>query len=185
MTKEQQLPTSEYLNVCFSYDPDTGSLKWKVRPVSHFSHCVRGSEWEAKRRNSIHAGKEFGAINTHGHIRGSLDGSLLYAHRLIWKMAFGSEPEIIDHINGDPADNRLQNLRSGSRLQNQRNMKLHSKNTSGKQGVYLHRQSGGWYARITTKAGSKLSFYSKERSLVEEWRKEHEKAHGYSGRASQ
>lgn len=185
MTKEDnKLPPAEYLRECFSYDPETGSLKWRERPESHFLHCRRGPVWEAKRRNALSAGKEFGVRNTHGHIRGGLDGELFYAHRIIWKMVYGEEPLIIDHRDGDTANNRLLNLLNGDRAANQRNQKLSTTNTSGSQGVYLHKQSGGWYARIQTPLGNNVSFYSKERGLVEAWRRDREIEFGYSGRAS-
>ena len=58
-------------------------------------------------------------------------------------MAHGEEPEFIDHINGNPADNRLCNLRSVSAAANQQNSSMQSNNTSGSVGVYKLR-SGGW-----------------------------------------
>ncbi|MCY1237871.1 HNH endonuclease [compost metagenome] len=130
------------------------------------------------------SGKKFGSRNTHGHVRGGLDGKLFYAHRIVWKMVHGDEPEIIDHLNGNPEDNSITNLRNGSRGDNQRNQKLSRTSTSGVQGVYLHRQSNGWYARINTPAGGKLSFYSKSKEAVEAWRRDREIEFGYSGRAS-
>lgn len=34
------------------------------------------------------------------------------AHRVIWKLAYGKDPEnVIDHIDGNPANNSLENLR--------------------------------------------------------------------------
>ena len=35
-------------------------------------------------------------------------------HRLIWKLIYGTEPEVIDHINRNSLDNRIENLREAS-----------------------------------------------------------------------
>lgn len=187
MTKEEQferLPSQQYLLECFQYDAEAGRLVWRERPLHHFLSANRSTEWEMKRRNSALAGRPFGSKNTHGHIRGGVNGARYYAHRLIWKIVHGDEPQIIDHINGDPSDNRICNLRNGSRSDNQRNLKRSSANTSGTPGVYKHKQAGGWYARINSTSGKNISFYSKSRDEVEAWRKSQEQKFGYSGRAN-
>lgn len=176
------LPTSEYLHECFSYDQDTGSLIWKERPISHFENSNRDPAWEMRRRNANLSGKNFGSTHSHGYLRGSLDREMLYAHRVIWKMVHNEEPNIIDHVNGIPTDNRIQNLVSGTSSENSRNMKVFKNNTSGRSGVYFHTASGGWYSRIRPKSGKEVSFYSKDRSEVEKWRQEKEVNFGFSQR---
>lgn len=56
---------------------------------------------------------------------------------------------LVDHINGNPLDNRRKNLRICNQSQNMRNRDAPKSNTSGYKGVYLHKQSGLWHARIT------------------------------------
>lgn len=57
------------------------------------------------------------------------------AHRVIWKMCHGEDPSIIDHINGDGHDNRLENLRSVTDHINQRNRSTVPISDSGVTGV--------------------------------------------------
>jgi hypothetical protein len=72
---------------------------------------------------------------------------------------------IIDHIDGNPHNNRIENLRLSSFFENARNTKKDARNTSGETGVYLNkatsrRKSSYWVAfwrengNIKTKAFS-------------------------------
>lgn len=55
---------------------------------------------------------------------------------------------IVDHIDGNPLNNRKSNLRIVTRSQNCMNRELHSNNTSSITGVNFHKQSSKWNARI-------------------------------------
>jgi hypothetical protein len=64
----------------------------------------------------------------------------LRLHRLLLNP---DKEEIIDHINGDPLDNRRSNLRICSKIENPRNMKRPISNKSGYKGVYLQKAMKG------------------------------------------
>jgi len=65
-------------------------------------------------------------------------------HRLIFNF-----PDFhIDHINHNPSDNRVENLRLVSREQNQANTKLRIDNTSGVKGVYYDKRHNRWMAYL-------------------------------------
>jgi hypothetical protein len=78
-----------------------------------------------------------------------VDGALRYAHRVIWKMTHGSDPDSIDHVDGNLANNRPDNLREATHSQNMMNAKLHASNTSGAKGVSLQKDHGMWRAYIS------------------------------------
>lgn len=78
-----------------------------------------------------------------------LDKTNYPPHRIIWKMVYGVDPpDVIDHINGDSRDNRLNNLRAVSQKENARNMKMSRSNTSGHTGVGVDSSGRGWGAHI-------------------------------------
>lgn len=67
-------------------------------------------------------------------------------HRLINQTEIGLET---DHINGDTFDNRKCNLRSVTTSQNGLGSRKLPLNKTGYRGVYLHKMTGKWEARIT------------------------------------
>lgn len=54
----------------------------------------------------------------------------------------------VDHIDGDPKNNRRSNLRLCSCADNQKNQRRHSNNTSGFKGVHWNKQRKRWRAEI-------------------------------------
>jgi hypothetical protein len=88
-------------------------------------------------------------VNSKGYveIRWQEDGSLksMLLHRLVFGECSG---KMIDHINGNPLDNRKQNLRAVTRAENQQNSKLYKSNTTGRKGVIWHVAARKYNARI-------------------------------------
>ena len=61
-----------------------------------------------------------GCLDRQGYVRGSVDGERVSEHRIIWIWFNGAIPEgmVIDHINGERADNRIENLQCISQREN-------------------------------------------------------------------
>ena len=71
-------------------------------------------------------------------------------HRLVVEAFVGRlEPrEQVDHINGNPSDCRVSNLRVVTGAQNAKNRRINQNNTAGAKGVHLHKRSQKYVARI-------------------------------------
>lgn len=146
------LPPQERLRKLLDYDPDTGRLIWRALTPDDFEPGKRSRETKARVWNRIYAGKPaLNAKKPNGYRCGTVDYAQLLQHRVIWKLMTGDDPDHIDHINGNPADNRWVNLRSVTREVNMRNMKRSKANTSGRTGVSFFK--GKWLATGTS--GSK------------------------------
>ena len=117
-------------------------LTWKKR-------CIDPSKSELSQKawNIRYAGKQAG-WNNRGYISIRLFKKGYLAHRLAWAMHYGVWPtQMIDHISGDRADNRIVNLRQITQSENNRNRRKSTKNTSGYVGVY--KRGAKWLARIS------------------------------------
>lgn len=145
----RELPPVERLNLLLEADFDSGTLRWKMRSPETFTAVgSRPPEWAAAHWNSKNGGKVAGARKAHGYHMTMVDGVHLMSHRLIWKMANGTDPVEIDHIDHDRGNNRLSNLREVPHLVNSRNLSLYKSNKSGVPGVGYHERDGVWQARI-------------------------------------
>ena len=119
------------------YDPTNGEFRWKL-PVNN-----------AKKKPGEIAG---GFSSNRKYWRVSLIGQDIRAHRLAWYMHYGEDPgpnRLVDHINGNSKDNRIDNLRLATDAENSRNRKIGANNTTGVKGVY--KRGNKYEARINDK----------------------------------
>jgi len=124
--------TQERLKEVLDYNPDTGLFTWKVRL------SIRAVK-----------GKVAGVINERGYIKIQIDKKIYRGHRLAWLYIHGKFPALgIDHINGNRADNRIDNLREATDSENKQNKAAQKNNKSGYLGVYWSKTMMKWTARI-------------------------------------
>jgi len=105
-----------------------------------------------------------------GYYRVYLNRKKYYLHRLL-AQAFIPNPEgkpEVDHIDGDPLNNCLSNLRWCTRAENNRNVGKRITNTSGYTGVSFHKASGKWQAYIYVNGKNKHLglFHTKEEAAA-------------------
>jgi HNH endonuclease len=144
----------------FSYD-EGGFLIWNTRPPEFYENPVHHKRW-----NDFHAGQRAGTINSFGYVKVKVFGKSRSVHRIIWFMKTGKWPEgQIDHVNGIKHDNRFENFRDVTGLENQRNRKFNKDNTSGFRGVYWNTRAKKWRAFIDT--GTHLGYFDKFEDAVE------------------
>lgn len=137
--------THELLTSLLEYDPETGQLFWRERPLTMFKSSGAHTAW-----NRRYAGQEtFTSTHREGYLRGNLLGEPWLAHRTVWWLITAEWPWVVDHINGNKADNRIANLRNGPPKLNARNRPLHKKNTSGVSGVWYNARTSKWQTTIS------------------------------------
>ena len=134
MAAKHSIPlTAERLRELFHYAPETGVF-------------TRRRAIAATKTNDV-----AGWLNAIGYWFIGIDHRQHLAHRLAWLYVHGAWPvNDIDHIDGNRANNRIDNLREATRgenLQNQRRAACTNR-SSGLLGAYWHKANSKWYAKI-------------------------------------
>jgi CO dehydrogenase/acetyl-CoA synthase gamma subunit (corrinoid Fe-S protein) len=114
----------------FDYHPD-GHLTWKVQ-----------------KSNNVKVGSFAGSVNSEGYLQVGIDRVLYKVHRLIYLWHYGFVYNLIDHIDQNKLNNKIQNLRIATNSQNLRNRSKQVNNTSGFKGVSFHKHTNKFQAKI-------------------------------------
>lgn len=131
--RTRSLPPADRLRELLDYNPDVGELRWKVKVAKN-----------------TRIGAIAGCKNKSGYVTISIQKTTYLAHRVIWSWMTGGEPEHqIDHKSGDPSDNRWENLRAATSVENGQNSRMHSTNGHGFKGVTRNRDGWSFSVRIT------------------------------------
>jgi hypothetical protein len=125
----KRLPPREYIQTRLDYDPETGAFQWRPREES------------LKTWNTRFARRPAGSVQK-GYLMIVIDYHRYFAHRIAWLIIHGRPvPDEIDHIDHDPLNNRINNLRAARHGDNGANAKRRSDNQTGVKGVGL------WYGK--------------------------------------
>ena len=123
--------TAEFVRQLFDYDPDTGTLSWKVS------------------RGCVKAGTPI-TSQSKGYLQVMINKQNHKAHRVIWLLVHGQWPnEELDHRDGNRSNNRLNNLRPATSAQNKMNKACRDDSAAGLKGAFQDKRDGRWCSRIT------------------------------------
>lgn len=116
--------------------------------IFHYDNGVL--RWKHQKRKML-SGSLAGTIANTGYVIICVDYKKFLAHRIIWEMFNGpiTDGMQIDHINHIRDDNRIENLRLVSHIENHRNLSRQKNNKSGRTGVSFDRKSGLWRAYVS------------------------------------
>ena len=125
--------TAEELRELLNYDSRTGEFSWRVKTNRKFA--------------GFQPGRKAGCLHGQGYIVLSVRKRQYQAHRLAWLHYYGEWPsDQIDHINCCRSDNRIENLRVATNVQNNANRMIAPKNKARFKGVRF--KNGKWEAYI-------------------------------------
>lgn len=156
----------ELVTTLLDYNPAEGKLYW-------------ARDWYGGKK-----GNEVYAARRRGRFRIEIAGRYRSYARVCWMRHFLEDPHplVIDHKDGDPTNNRIENLRLATVADNARNHKRQRNNTSGKSGVTFTKTGRGlkrWRVRINDGSGKRRlvgDFLTKEEAI--EARLKAEEAYG-------
>jgi len=132
----KEYPSKEELNELFTYNKDNGLLNWRYKKKGRKFYSIIGSVMIPNGPN------RYRVIG--------INNKSYFAHKLIWIYHHGAIEKgiVVDHIDGDGLNNRMNNLRLSSMSMNARNRRLSNRNTTKHCGVYRQRGDGDYTAAI-------------------------------------
>jgi hypothetical protein len=114
------------------------------RLKSRVSYSPRSGVFRLRRN-----GERIGSPSAKGYLAVQLGVKHYSLHRLAWLYVYGKFPEgVVDHIDHNKHNNALGNLRETTQVDNCKNRKLASNNTSGFVGVRWNEKRNKWTAAI-------------------------------------
>ena len=99
-----------------------------------------------KTGNSVKIGEKAGWHKHGGYMCVSVNAKSIYIHRVIFLMHYGYLPKYIDHIDGNPSNNKIENLRKATQSQNMANSNRTNKNKL--KGTTFSKKQKKWVAAI-------------------------------------
>ncbi len=116
-----------------------------VAPV-RFRDAILALGWTTYKSPCMTAGNEFYAKHDY---RVSGVKKRTWLHRMIWEMAGNAPVRMVDHIDRNPLNNSLSNLRDGT-YGNGKNAGVPRNSKSGVRGVTWDAKRGAWRARVVS-----------------------------------
>jgi hypothetical protein len=141
--KQHPLPTQQRLHEVYDYSVVTGEL----------------------------TNRKTGRVATaRAYVKGKVDGTVYYAHRLIWRWVTGDDPgELhVDHVNQLVNCNAWHNLRLVSHGENQVNTTKRAGCRSATRGVHYESNTNKWFGQLY-KGGKQYttSYYNTEQECCQ------------------
>jgi hypothetical protein len=139
--KAKPLPSQEELKRLFSYDPETGVIT---------SNIARGPWGKIPAGSIIECSRFYHPDGRPKYCQLDIGGEKFYFHRIIWKWMTGEDPpNTVDHDDRDICNNKWNNLRLATTVENAYNRVKQKNNTSGYKGVYFDKYRGLYGSKIT------------------------------------
>lgn len=164
----------ETLGELLSYCPLTGKITWRQRGLKWFDNSTNQKRWNTRYSNQT------AGTTTQEYCQIRVLGTRHQAHRIAWAIYYGKWPcGLIDHINGNKIDNRINNLRDVDTQENSKNTKRPTNNTSGHLGVSWSKSRSKWYANIKVNGFNIFLGYAENKEAAVVSRKAAEKKYGF------
>lgn len=131
------------------YDEKEGQLYWKIRGQHLFSPTIKTKQqsanaWNARYAKTKALSSEVGDGYRSGCINIDNKKYRISHHRAVWFLNYGYWPNNIDHIDHNKENDKLENLRDVTPLENSQNVSMHKTNKSGITGISHRLVNGEW-----------------------------------------
>jgi hypothetical protein len=142
--------TQEQAHSLFEYKD--GVLYWRIRPA-----------------NCISIGDIAGGTNgtKEPYVRVKIGKERHLIHRVIYLMHYGYMPKIVDHIDNNKSNNKIENLREVTKSQNCLNKKIRKDNLLNIKNVYFYKPNKKYAVKISINGKPQHIGYFEDLELAE------------------
>lgn len=104
--------------------------------------------WRVSPSTKIPSGSLAGSMDKRGVVSVMYKHTRILSHRVVYFMHHEVLPEFIDHVDGNPSNNKIENLRACTISQNAMNSRTPAHNSSGFKNVRWHVSRGKWVVSL-------------------------------------
>lgn len=147
-------------------------LDWVRRHLTIDTTSPTGLRWKARPNNSVRLGSVAGSSNGRGYYQVRCAGVSLRANRVVYTLHYGVDPgpALVDHRDGNRANNCPLNLRLSSVAQNTQNQTLARHNRSGIKGLSYWAVRNRWRCEVGINGRrATRSFPSDQKAQAIQW----------------
>ncbi len=136
----------DYIKECIRYE--NGKLYWLKRPLNHFYNERICNGWNTKYAYLEAGTQRKSKRNNYWVIK--INYLVIYRSNLVWILHYGEWPlNEVDHEDRNPINDKIENLRLATHMQNSMNRRIYSNNTSGYTGVYFNKNMNQYKGDIS------------------------------------
>ena len=123
--------------------------------------------WKISRGGSAKKGSVAGRKVKQNYTQIEVDRKTYYLHRLVFIYHNGYCPKILDHIDGNPDNNKLENLREATMSENQMNSKLNVNSSTKMKNVNWNTEANKYRVELSVNGKNKFIGYYNDPELAE------------------
>ena len=124
-----------------------------------FEYRDGGLYWKIKPSRNVFIGVEAGCVCGNGYRELKYKGKGYGVHRIVFYLHYGYMPEQVDHIDGNPLNNRAENLRAADKVKNGFNRQINNNNKSGHKNVSWNKATQKW--SVSVQAHNKSHYFGR------------------------
>lgn len=140
-----------------------------------FDYCPTGVLlWKNPTHKAVKPGSQAGVKKPSNYATVSINAKNYMVHKLIYLWHTGDWPKVVDHIDNDKTNNKIENLRAATHSQNMMNRKGWSGKSKG-----VYKEHNRWVAKICVEYKKyELGRFNTEEEAAQAYKEAAEKLHG-------
>jgi hypothetical protein len=156
-----EIITQKFLKKFFRYEDGNLYVKKELPRKATVEYDENGTLILKRQLPKRKVGEKIGTTHKNGYSKALILSKMYGLHRLIFLYHYGYFPKEVDHIDNNIQNNKIENLRDASKVQNCYNRRLGTNNTSGVKGVSWSKVRNKWVAQLTVDGKLKrFGFYN-------------------------